>query len=266
MTPANAKKLSTEDTARLTADEIFDAACQNGLDELKRSSSELGFSGFISGLTISLTPLAVSIVRSAIGNGAPQDLISKLLYPLGFVTVIIGRSQLFTENTLYPVVVVLRDRKQLWNTLRLWAVVLGTNLLGTLTFAFLFGHTSALKSDVVTVLVELGQQAANQTATHLFWSGIVGGWLMASVAWLVTASHWTTGQVAVVWVLALVLGLGSFTHCVVGSSEVLVAVVRGALGLGTYVHWLLMAVIGNVIGGVVLVTVLNYGQIRLARG
>jgi formate-nitrite transporter family protein len=42
--------------------------------------------------------------------------------------------------------------------------------------------------------------------------------------------------------------------------------VRGALGLGTYVHWLLMAVLGNVIGGVVLVTVLNYGQIRLARG
>ena len=252
---------TAEETARLTADEIFDAAYQSGRDELRRSSLALTFSGLIAGLTIGLTPLVVGATRMYMGGGGPQEFAAKLLYPIGFVTVIIGRSQLFTENTLYPVVVVLRDRSQLLNTFRLWAIVYASNLVGALLFALIFGASSAVRPEISTTISAIGERAVIGSFSHLVWSGVVGGWLLASIAWLVSASHWTTGQVAVVWVLTLALGLGDFTHCIVGSTEILTGVVRGTIAPFAYLQWLGPATLGNVLGGIILVTLLNYGQV-----
>ena len=63
--------------------------------------------------------------------------IAKMFYPLGFIVVILGRAQLFTENTLYPVALVLAEKKHFWNTMRLWFTVLPANVLGALAFAAL---------------------------------------------------------------------------------------------------------------------------------
>ena len=103
-----------------------------------------------------------------------------LIYPIGFIAVIIGRQQLFTENTLYPVVLVLDERKHLLSTLRLWAVVFISNIAGALLFAALCTYTTALKPDIKTKLLELGVTAVQGSFGHFFWSGVVGGWLPAS--------------------------------------------------------------------------------------
>jgi formate/nitrite transporter FocA (FNT family) len=80
---------------------------------------------------------------------------------------------------------------------------------------------------------------------------------------VVTASHWTIGQLAMIWLLTFVVGVGHFSHCIATSGEILSAVVAGVLTAGTYLHWLLFATLGNILGGVVMVSVLNYGQVRL---
>jgi formate-nitrite transporter family protein len=97
---------------------------------------------------------------------------------------------------------------------------------------------------------------------HLFWSGVVGGWLIALVAWMVSASHWTIGQVVMIWLLTFVVGVGHFAHCVVTSCEILVSTLSGSTSAGTYLQWLLAATLGNIVGGVGIVAVLNYGQVR----
>jgi formate/nitrite transporter FocA (FNT family) len=99
----------------------------------------------------------------------------------------------------------------------------------------------------------------------VFWSGVVAGWLLALVAWLVTASHWTTGQAIMTWALTFVLGLGHFAHCVASSGEIMSAVVSGAVKLSAYGSWLGAATLGNILGGVVMVSLLNYGQVETGR-
>src|SRR5689334_16304851 len=117
------------DSQRRTAQEIFEEVTDSARDELDRSSRALAFSGFIGGVTMGLTGLGVAIVKGTLGEGAWASLVANLLYPVGFISVIIGRSQLFTENTLYPVVLVLDERRHLAHTARLWAIVLACNIL-----------------------------------------------------------------------------------------------------------------------------------------
>jgi formate-nitrite transporter family protein len=256
------KQESTPETRRLTAPEIFDAATENARAELKRSWRNLAFSGLAGGVTMGLSGIGVAALQATLGAGGWQQLVSFTMYPAGFIAVIIGRAQLFTENTLYPVVLVLDEPDNLVATLRLWAVVFAANVLGAFLFAVLAIKTSALNANISAALVNLGTQAAPGNFTHLFWSGVVGGWLIALVAWMVTASHWTIGQVVMIWLLTFIVGIGHFAHCIVTSCEILSATLAGSLPAGSYFHWLLPATLGNITGGVGIVSVLNYGQVR----
>jgi formate/nitrite transporter FocA (FNT family) len=253
---------ATAESRRLTATEIFNAATENARSELKRPWLGLTFSGLAGGTTLGLTAIGVASIRATLGDGGWQELLAYLIYPVGFIAVIIGRQQLFTENTLYPVVLVLDERKHVLSTLRLWGVVFASNIAGALLFAALCTYTTALKPDIKTKLVELGVVAVQGSFGHLFWSGVVGGWLIALVAWMVSASHWTIGQVAMIWLLTFVVGIGHFAHCVVTSCEILVSTLSGSVLPGAYLHWLLAATLGNIVGGVGIVSVLNYGQVR----
>jgi formate-nitrite transporter family protein len=252
---------SSQETRRLTAAEIFQAAIENARDELRRSNQKLAFSGVAGGLTMGLTALAVASVQTQMGPQGGQ-LAPYLLYPIGFIAVIIGRAQLFTENTLYPVILVLDERRHVLRTLRLWGVVFASNVFGAFLFALLAVKSPALRPGIVTHLVDLGKEACFGSGAHFFWSGVMGGWMIALVAWTVTASHWTIGQMSIIYLLTFVVGVGHFAHCIAGSAEILSAVVSGSVPLGDYVRWLIPATSGNICGGVLMVSLLNYGQVK----
>lgn len=235
---------------------------ENARGELNRSPRMLAFSGLAGGLTLGITAVAVASVRALLGDGGWQELVSYLIYPVGFIAVIIGRQQLFTENTVYPVVLVLERRRYLASTLRLWGVVFASNIVGAFLFAMLAIRTGALRPDIAAQLVQMGQEACRGSMAHFFWAGIVGGWLIALVAWLVTASHWTIGQLVMVWFLTFVVGVGHFAHCIVSSTEILSSVVAGSVAPATYLNWLWPTTFGNIVGGVFIVSMLNYGRVK----
>ncbi len=252
----------SKESRRFTAQEILQAALHNARGELRRSLSKLAFSGVAGGLTMGLTGLGVAACRAAIGSGGWQSLAADLAYPIGFIAVIIGRAQLFTENTLYPVVLALDERGHVWSMLRLWMVVFFANIFGAWLFALLAANTAALPYETLSELVKLGLTASTGTPAHFFWSGVVGGWLIALVAWTVTASHWTIGQLAVIYMFTFVVGAGHFAHCIASSCEILSAVQFGSLSPLSYFRWLGPATLGNICGGVFIVSLLNYGQVR----
>ncbi len=247
---------------RLTAPQIFHAAVESARAEIKRSPRTLAFSGVAGGVTMGLTGLSVAAMRAILGESPWAELASYMIYPIGFIAVIIGRAQLFTENTLYPVVLVLDERRYFKETGRLWAIVFTANITGAFLFSLLATQTGALTPAIASELVKLGTDAVNGAASHFFWSGVVGGWLIAFVAWVVTASQRTIGQLVMVWLLAFVVGIGKFAHCIATSGEILSAVLAGALPAASYFRWLLPATLGNIVGGVLIVSVLNYGQVR----
>lgn len=209
-----------------------------------------------------LTGLGVAAVRALAPSSGSLPIAPYLIYPIGFVIVIIGRAQLFTENTLYPVVLVLDERRHFFSTLRLWGVVFASNVVGALLFALLAVRSPALHPDILTQLIHLGESSARGPAGYFFWSGIIGGWLIALVAWTVTASHWTIGQLTIVYMLTFVVGVGRFAHCIAGSGEILSAVVAGSVSIADYLRWLLPATAGNICGGILMVSLLNYGQVK----
>lgn len=250
-------------TARPTALEIFTAAAHTGEDELKRSSTGLAVSGLSAGLGMGLTGLGSAAVLQAVGGPpSPQtQLLASLLYPLGFIVVILGRAQLFTENTVFPVILVLDRGRHVFNMLRLWAVVYAFNVLGTLLFAAFAVETPALPPGIVQSLAELGAHTALRGFWQIFWSGVAGGWIIALMAWLVTASRFTIGQLVLVYLMTFTVSAASLAHCIAGSAEVLSAVLTGAASPLDYATWLVAATLGNTLGGVFIVSLLNYGQV-----
>ncbi|MGH3744221.1 MAG: formate/nitrite transporter family protein [Mycobacteriales bacterium] len=247
---------------RLSAQDIYDEVVASGRAELSRSTGALAFSGLTAGLVMGLTGLGVAGTRAALpGPGA--EFVSMLFYPLGFIAVIVGRAQLFTENTLFPVVLVLETRGHLLATLRLWVVVLVTNVVGALVFAALVVKTGALKTPVVDALTSLGTDATSPSVAHVFASAVIGGWLVALAAWLVSSAQLTIAQIAVIWLMTFPVGLLHLAHSIASSDYILVATVAGKVSAGTYLAWLGAAVAGNIVGGVIIVSLLNFGQVRV---
>jgi formate/nitrite transporter FocA (FNT family) len=246
------------ETSRLSAAEIFDRVLAGAEEELARPVHNLGFSALSAGLAMGLSALGVAVLQSTSGSQAAWTFVG---YPIGFLAVILGRMQLFTENTLFPVALVLAQRRQLAATARLWLVVLVGNIIGTAAFALLVTKTPALHTSRAA-LSRLGVEAGHLGFGTVFWTAVVGGWMIALVAWLVTSSTDTVGQVLIVGVLTFFVGVGHFAHSIAGSGEVLAAVFSGHLPLASYLTWLSGAVLGNVVGGVLIVALLNYGQVH----
>jgi formate/nitrite transporter FocA (FNT family) len=253
-----------KDLGRPSAEDIYKQVAKNAREELKRTTVSLAISGLTGGIFMGLSALGVGIALAHLGDGRAAFMISRMFYPLGFIVVILGRSQLFTENTLYPVALVLTEPRQIWNTLRLWATVLPSNVLGALAFASLAALTPAMPVEVVHAMAGLGLAAAHEPVATVFWSGVVGGWIIATAAWLVSGSHSITGSVMIIWVLTFVVGLGNFAHCIATSGEILIAVLGKQLPWAAYPHWFGPAVAGNICGGVLMVTLLEYGQAVLS--
>jgi formate-nitrite transporter family protein len=247
--------------ARPSAEDIYRQVATNARQELKRSNTSLGISGFGGGAFMGLSALGTAIAVAKLGSSDGAHMISRMFYPIGFIVVIIGRAQLFTENTLYPVALVLAEKREFWNTLRLWSVVLPANVAGAFAFAVLASWTTAINPAYVAAMSQLGLNAINHPAATVFWSGVMGGWIIALTAWLVSGSHSITGSVAVIWMLTYIVGLGDFAHCIATSGEILVAVLTHHASWSAYPAWLFPAVAGNICGGVGLVTILEYGQV-----
>lgn len=184
------------------------------------------------------------------------------LYPIGFIIVILGKAQLFTTNTVTPVTVALTDARQIPNMLRLWTVVLVFNLLGALVFAAAIVYGEVLAPYAYRLLLD---EVAHKL-DYGFWSmlirGVFGGWLVALIAWMIAASRDTISQIFFIWVLTFLIPIGGLTHCVAGSAEVMMSVFANKTSWIEYFgSFLLPTTIGNIMGGVFLVALLNYGQV-----
>jgi formate/nitrite transporter FocA (FNT family) len=249
-------------STRPTARQIYERVIVDARDELERPSSRLAFSGLFAGGTVGFSALAVAIALSLLPRADWAPLAASLLYPIGFVAVIIGRSQLFTENTLYPVALVFTERGHVRATARLWAVVFAANMVGALLLALLVMETGGLDAPVKDELVSLGTKMTAGSFAADFWSAVISGWILALIAWLVEAAEAAVGQILVVWALAMLGGVASFDHSVASTLAVCSATLAGSLSVATTLGWLGTAALGNVVGGVGIVALLNYGQVR----
>jgi formate/nitrite transporter FocA (FNT family) len=245
--------------APLTTGEILKETIQEGREELARGSVGLALSGLGAGLTVSFSAVALGVVGALSGG---VGLLAYAAYPIGFIFVMLSRQQLFTTNTVTPVFVVMdEDRSQLSNMLRMWGILFVSNVLGALVFAFVVTHAEVLPASALDILLEEASHKMENGFLALIVKGVVGGWLVAFVVWLVASAQDTTSQVLLIWAPVFLIPATGLVHCIAGSSEVMISVFGGETPWGEFlVGFLLPATLGNTFGGLVLVTLLNYGQ------
>jgi formate/nitrite transporter FocA (FNT family) len=252
---------------RLSAAEIHDNVLGPAEEELKRSSLSLLWSSFGAGLTIGFSFLLGAFAQTLVPERYAHAA-AGIVYPLGFVFVVFARSELFTENTLEPVIPFLhkRDAETLTKMLRLWGLLLVGNLVGTVVFAFVMQRTSLLEADVKTHLDHIAMLSTSDGFGLTLARGIMAGWLIALLTWLMASTQESIAHLVLIWLTTAPIALLNFRHSIVGSVEAFYRVSAGTASLGEMAwRFIVPAVIGNTIGGVVLVALLNYGQVHHER-
>jgi formate/nitrite transporter FocA (FNT family) len=245
-----------------SASEIHDHVVEAAEEELDRPARELFISAIASGLLVSFSFIAGAFLVSH-GPESQKALLLAAAYPLGFAFVVMAQHQLFTENTLEPVLPVLenRDRESLRKMLRLWGIVLAGNLIGTAAFALALAHTPVLEPGMKKPLADVAMGAIEGGAGAVFYKAIWAGWLVALMAWLLGSTKSTTAQIILIWLATALIAAFGFRHSIAGSTEVFYLAATGSISLADAIFTFeLPALAGNVIGGVVLVAMVNHGQ------
>lgn len=242
---------------------VYEVVRREGETELCRPPQALAFSGLAAGLSMGFSFVVQAMLRAHLPDAPWQIVISRLGYCVGFLIVILGRQQLFTENTLTPILPLLYrpTRARFVKVARLWAIVLACNLLGTFVFAWLLAHTSVVDAPVQDALAAIAHHALAGSFWNLVVRGILAGWLIALMVWLLPAAE--SSRLWIIIIITYVVGLGDFVHIIAGAVEVFYAAMLGALSWGHAVGgWLVPVVLGNVTGGLLLVAALNHAQVR----
>ncbi|TAM57565.1 formate/nitrite transporter family protein [bacterium] len=247
----------------LRAAVVFETVRREGEAELRRPAAALAFSGLAAGLSMGFSLVATGIIRAGLTAAPWRVLLENAGYTLGFLIVVMGRQQLFSENTVTAVLPLLDDpnkRQTALRVLRLWAIVLAANLVGVCVFAYVTALTDVFPPHVRAAFLQLSAEAIKPTFGTILLRGIFAGWLIALMVWLLPAAD--ASRVLIVLIITYIVGAAGLSHIIAGSVEVLYGVAVGTISWATYLlKFLLPVFIGNVIGGVALVSLLNYGQV-----
>lgn len=249
-----------------SAETVHHAILLEGREELKRPLSALAWSGLAAGLSMGFSLVAEGLLQATLPEREWATAVSKLGYAVGFLFVMLGRQQLFTESTLVAALPAFHDRsaRSVAAMLRLWMVVLAMNLVGAFAFAAFIANTNVFPADAREAFAAIGHEAIRHTFIDDLLKGIMGGWLVALMVWLLPAS-----ESAKFWTILLttyLIAFGELTHIIAGSVETFYLVASGAATFGGYVTgYMLPVLLGNTIGGVVFVAAINHAQVEAGK-
>jgi formate/nitrite transporter FocA (FNT family) len=248
------------------APEIIDDAAKIGSKRLHRSVTGTEITAFIGGMSVCFGAVsmawAAASVEGSVTEPSASHLIGSLFFPVGFIILLVGKSELFTENFFLPVTAVLERRGSMRDLLSLWSVSLVFNLLGGLVFAALISRGAVLADAPAAHMIDLAEHKVHYGFTTSIVKAVFAGWLMTMLTWLLVAARGFGARLVIIWIMGTLIVLGQFNHVVISAAEIFMGMMLGADV--TILEWLtdnfLPALAGNIIGGVVFVTLLFYVQ------
>lgn len=241
---------------------IYEVIRREGEEELARTNRSLVWSGVAAGMMMSFSVLGESIFRTYLPDAPHSYLIENIGYSFGFLLVIMGRLQLFTENTITTVFPFLNDPK--WAvgvaTLRLWSIVLAANVAGAFAAALVMHHTAAIPDELRPAMQSLSKHATGMGALYSFARGIPAGILVAAMVWSMPQA--SANRFFIILSFTWLIAAGDFTHIIAGSVEMAYLIVGGDLDFGPALFGFFLPVLaGNIIGGTAIFTMIAYGQV-----
>lgn len=258
----NAKEKSVEQAAKLSPRLIHEVIRHDGEEELQRPFRSLFWSGVAAGVLISFSVIGKAVFSTYLPDAPWLPLIQNFGYAFGFLLVILGRMQLFTENTIVTVLPVMSKRTadSLMRLLRLWAIVLGANLIGCFIAATAMAYGGVLPKEIAGEAVLISEKVMALPALDSFARGVPAGILIAALVWMLPQSRGSS-----FWVILLftwLIAVCGFTHIVAGSVEMAYLMILGQLGaLEAVFGFFLPVLAGNVVGGTLIFAFLAWAQV-----
>ncbi len=248
-------------------DEILDEQIEAAMHEHNRSGQDLFLSAISAGLEIGFSVFLMASVYTLFHDVVHPSVLHVLLafaYPLGFIFVIIGKSELFTEHTTLAVIPVLSRKATVKSLLWLWGIIYLGNLIG----GYIFGYILSILPEELEVIEYNTFEVLAKNLLNYPWyiivvSGTLAGWLMGLLSWLITSSQETISRIVIIALVTTVIGIGGLHHAIVGSIEVFTAMITSkSITLSDYFQVQLWATIGNIIGGVVFVAFIKFSHVN----
>ena len=252
-------------------DEIYASALHEGERRLSMPLLEQVSTGFIAGVTVVFGVVALGMVRGlvepAFGIG-PGRLAGALAFAIGLVFLVIGRSELFTENFFGPVASAINrgDRSAWFRLTRLWLVILALNLVGGAVMTGIFAVEGTLPTEAHATLATVADEIAAKSELATFTRGIAAGTLLTLLSYLLHAVGSAGSRIMLAYLVGFFLALGPFDHVVVSALHLLFGVWLGdSVGYGDVASNIAVAGSGNLVGGVLLMTLTHTAQEKGSR-
>lgn len=243
--------------------DILSRVIHEGEEIFKINNWAIFLSAIIAGLEIGFSYLLVCSLYYLLGGSLSEQIVLKLfsiVYPIGFILVILGKSALYTEQTSVLALPVLNGQRRIWELLRVWAMVIVGNIIGGMFFAFFIGNL-APKMHLFTneTMVNVGTHVINYAWWVLMLSAITAGWLMGLLTWLLNTTINSVTRIFLIFMITGVIGFGGFHHSIVGNIEVFGAFLHtDAISTVDYLWFLFLTLVGNGIGGAIVVGLFKY--------
>jgi formate/nitrite transporter FocA (FNT family) len=252
-----------EDLKAADAQDLHKAVREEGEEELDRPVSSLFFSGRAAGMAIASSLIAEGALHHALPDTPWRTIIVSLGYPIGFLVVILGRMQLFTESTITAMLPLVTKPSgwALRRTLRLWSVVLGANLIGTALAGGMIAAGLLGGSELRTAIIEVSMAITELSPGATFVNAIPAGFMIAILAWSLPNAREQSFLVIVA--ITYVVAIAAFSHSIVGSVEAWLLLFSGKVGVAQALGGLMVpAILGNLLGGAGLFALLAHAQVR----
>ncbi len=242
---------------------VYEIIRAKGESELMRPFSALWWSGVAAGISIGLSFITEAALAAHLPESGWTPIVAKLGYAVGFLVVILGHQQLFTENVLTAVLPVISRKSGDWlkRMLRLWGVVLAANVVGCFIFALFVAKLPVADAKMTGALNDIVRHLMENAPWEMFVKGIGAGWMIAALVWIISSSE--GAEFLVITLITYLIALFGFTHIVAGSAEAIYGVLQGLITVEKAVFgFFLPTLAGNVFGGTILFSVLSYAQVR----
>jgi formate-nitrite transporter family protein len=260
-----------EDVEAPQPEEIFERTRQEGARRLERPIVELISTALAAGFDIIAGVVALVLIESQLEHRFgvhAAHVFGSLGFGIGFVFIVVGRGELFTENFLVPLAGLHGKTRNAWGKVaELWTV--------SPVFNVVAGFSLGIILSVHSVLPFGSGAAARRTAETvyangwlaLFLSAVFAGALITAMTWFVEGQTSSGVRIAVAWIAGAMLALGSFDHVIVVSLELVLGIRFGAdVPWSFVVENFFVAAAGNMAGGIGLVTLNRFTQAKSAAG
>ena len=246
---------------------IWSSGIEEGKRRLDRGSAALLATGVVGGFDVLVGLLVLCVGIGALGAAMPYEvahLLASLFFGIAFVLIVLGRSELFTENFLIPVTAVFERRQGARSLLRLWGLTLIGNLIALVVLGWVFSRAGIVPPETRTAAGKLANTIVDRDVLPALLSAIIAGMAMTTFTWMAAAAETDVARIIIALLIGFVLIAPSLNHSVVGFGELAFGLMADEThaSVGQAGYHFAIAVGGNLIGGLLFVASARLVQAR----